>query len=127
MAARTKLADSLTKLLDGSTRPIYAVNARRQIVYCNAALANWLAMEPARIVGREVEYHSEPEGDVASAAAVQGPLSALCPPPAALAGEPSMGTVSCVARDGRLVHRLAEFVPLAVAGSGGVLVLLAAV
>ena len=96
-------------------------------MYCNAALANWLAIEPARIVGREVEYHSEPEGDVGSAAEAQGPLSALCPPPAALAGEPSTGTVSCVARDGRLVHRHAEFVPLAVAGTGGVLVLLAAV
>jgi DNA-binding NtrC family response regulator len=125
MAAKTKLADSLTKLLEASSRPIYAVNARRQIVYCNAALADWLGMEPARIVGREVEYHSEPESAGGAMPEGVGPLAALCPPPRALAGEPSAGTVSCVGRDGRLVHRQAEFVPLAVAG-GGVLVLLAA-
>ncbi len=125
MAAKTKLADTLTKLLDASSRPIYAVNARRQIVYCNAALAEWLGLEPARIVGREVEYHSEPERSDGATAEGIGPLAALCPPPRALAGEPSVGTVSCVGRDGRLVHRQSEFVPLVVAG-GGVLVLLAA-
>jgi DNA-binding NtrC family response regulator len=125
MAARTKLADSITKLLDTSSRPVYAVSARRQIVYCNAALADWLGLKPNRIVGREVEYHSEPESTGAESTEVMGPLAALCPPPQALAGEPSAGTVSCVARDGRMVHRRAEFVPLDV-GGGGVLVLLAA-
>jgi DNA-binding NtrC family response regulator len=123
MAARTKLADSLTKLLDSSRRPIYAVSARRQIVYCNGALADWLGLKPDRIVGREVEYHSEPDGAGRKSVDMMGPLAALCPPPLALAGEPGVGTVSCVARDGRLVHRQAEFIPLAV-GGGGVLVLL---
>ena len=40
------------------------------------------------------------------------PLAELCPPPRALAGEPSLGTISCIARDGSLHHRQAEFVPL---------------
>jgi DNA-binding NtrC family response regulator len=51
-----------------------------------------------------------------------------------LAGEAAVGTISCMARDGRLVHRRAEFSPLfvsqtgkgkATSTSGGVLVLLA--
>lgn len=124
MAAKPKPAESLTKLLDASSRPIYAVNALRQIVYCNGALADWLGIEWKRIVGREVEYHSEPETHGETAEPL-GPLAALCPPPRALEGAACAGTVSCVARDGRLVHRRAEFIPLATAG-GGVLVLLAA-
>jgi transcriptional regulator with PAS, ATPase and Fis domain len=125
MAARTKIAESLTWLLDASRRPIYAVSARRQIVYCNAALSDWLGLQVARIVGREVEYHSEPSPSDADSPETLGPLAALCPPPAALSGKPTSGTVSCIARDGRLVHRRAEFVPLS-EEAGGVLVILGA-
>ncbi len=122
MELTSRTVASLTSLLDASRRPIYAVDARRQVVYCNAALAAWLGLEPGRIVGRSVEYHSEPT------AATTAPLTDLCPPPSALAGTPTIGTVGCVSRDGRLVHRRAEFVPLATEdpSAGGVLVLLAA-
>jgi DNA-binding NtrC family response regulator len=118
---------SVTHLLDASSRPIYAVDVRRQVVYCNAALAAWLGLEPARIVGRSVEYHSEPVADGGARRGPAAPLTDLCPPPQALAGTPTEGTVGCVGRGGRLVHRRAEFVPLADAShsAGGVLVLLA--
>jgi DNA-binding NtrC family response regulator len=118
---------ALTALFDSSERPIYAVDARRQVVYCNVALAAWLGMEPSRIVGRSVEYHSEPAAEVGGKGASAGPLTDLCPPPQALSGEPLDGTIGCVGRDGRLVHRRAEFVPLAAGGQKacGVLVLLA--
>src|SRR4029079_1931740 len=36
----------------------------------------------------------------------------LCPPPAALRGQEVLGHVSCMSRDGRLLHRRARFVPL---------------
>jgi transcriptional regulator with AAA-type ATPase domain len=113
MPSKTKIGDSLTKLLDASSRPIYAVDSQRQIVYGNAALASWLGLELDQIVGREVEYHSEPDQKDTTSSSGTGPLAALCPPPRALAGEPCTGTVSCVARDGRLIHRQAEFIPLA--------------
>jgi two-component system response regulator AtoC len=118
---------SLAELLDACSRPIYAVDAQRQVVYCNAALAAWLGMEAGRIVGRSVEYHSEPAAESGAKGASAGPLTDLCPPPQALAGEPLDGTIGCVGRDGRLVHRRAEFVPLAAGGQKacGVLVLLA--
>lgn len=118
----------VTDLLDASCRPIYAVDARRQVVYCNGTLATWLGLEPARIVGRTVEYHSEPVVDTRVRPATLPPLTDLCPPPQSLAGVSTTGTIGCVGRGGRLVHRRAEFVPLAVDGPtpGGVLVLLAA-
>jgi DNA-binding NtrC family response regulator len=118
----------ITQLLDASSRPIYAVDARRRVAYSNAALASWLGLEPERIVGRSVEYHSEPATEADSRPAALPPLTDLCPPPQALAGVPTTGTIGCVVGGGRLVHRRAEFVPLSAEGSlpCGVLVLLAA-
>ncbi len=116
MARKISNIDSLTRLFDESSRPIYAIDAERRIVYCNRALATWIDMEPNRIVGRVVEYHSEPtanEDEVRDDA----PLADLCPPPRTFAGEPSVGTLSCKARGGRLVHRRAEFVPLGATGA----------
>jgi DNA-binding NtrC family response regulator len=111
MPRKTSNIDSLTKLFDGSSRPIYAIDAERRIVYCNRALAAWLDIESSRILGRVVEYHSEPATDE-DEAGDDGPLTDLCPPPRAFAGEACAGTLSCIARAGRLVHRQAEFVPL---------------
>ncbi|HVT26899.1 MAG TPA: helix-turn-helix domain-containing protein [Lacipirellulaceae bacterium] len=111
MTRQTATIDSLTRMLNESSRPIYVIDAGRRIVYCNRALAAWLDMAPKRIVGRVVEYHSEPmvEGDDGRDAA---PLTDLCPPPRALVGEPCTGTLSCMAPGGRLVHRQADFIPL---------------
>jgi DNA-binding NtrC family response regulator len=122
------ISSSLVELLDASRDPIYAVDAQRQLVYCNGALAAWLGSDVGKIIGRRVEYHSEAAGDWSARGDSAPPLTDLCPPPQALAGDRTRGTVSCFGRDGRLVHRQAEFLPLPLAGasSGGVLVLLAA-
>jgi DNA-binding NtrC family response regulator len=131
MADTITALDSLAELLGASSRPIYAVDERRRIAYCNAALAAWLDLEPARIVGRVVEYHSEP-GASRSTRDDGSPLTDLCPPPRSLAGEACSATISCVARSGGLVHRRADFIPLSAGGEaparrrGGVLVILAA-
>jgi DNA-binding NtrC family response regulator len=127
MASPPFALQTLAQLFDHSARPIYAVDAGRQIVYGNAALAQWLGLGSERVVGRYVEYHSESEGEEAGAAAQgsSGPLAGLCPPPRALAGEQCVGTVSQVARDGRLVHRHADFLPLGSTGApAGVLAVL---
>ena len=106
------IADSLTKLLDTSSRPIYVVDAQRRIVYCNPALAAWIDLEPKRIVGRRVEFHSEEPKADAAIRSDAAPLTDLCPPPHALVGDATSGTISCLARGGRMLHRAAEFVPL---------------
>ncbi len=133
MARTRKTLDSLPKLLDQSSRPLYAIDSHRRVVYCNSALATWLELEPDRIIGRFVEYHSVPAGDVKDKGDAAAPLADLCPPPRALAGEACSGTISCAALGGRLSHRHAEFIPLISPGdvanatdgeAGGVLVLL---
>ena len=106
------ISNSLLELLNQSTRPIYAIDGRRHIVYCNTALATWLELEPARVTGRLVEYHSEPEANGDAKGDPEAPLADLCPPPRALAGEACAGTISCAVRGGRLTHRHAEFIPL---------------
>ncbi len=106
------IADSLTKQLDQSSRPIYVVDAQRRIVYCNSALSAWIDLEPKRIVGRRVEFHSEEPDTNNAVRRDTAPLTDLCPPPHALAGNAGYGTISCLARDGRLLHRAADFVPL---------------
>ena len=136
---RLPAAAPLTKLLHQSSRPIYVIDSERRIIYANSALASWLDLEPERIVGRLVEYHSVGSGERDTVHDATAPLADLCPPPRALAGQPCAGTISCVARDGRLAHRRAEFVPLdrpagetiaphskrpLTAGGGGVFVLL---
>src|SRR4051812_19903582 len=114
-AKRTKI-DSLAQLFDGSARPIYAIDGSSRIVYCNRALAEWMGLESKRIIGRIVEFHSEPGAD--EKVHSDAPLTDLCPPPRAIAGEPCPGTISCVASDGRLTHRRAEFSPMGNAGRG---------
>jgi DNA-binding NtrC family response regulator len=114
MPRTLKISNSLHQLLDRSSRPVYAIDGRRRIVYCNAALAAWLELDSERVVGRLVEYHSEPpDGDEAKRSG-QAPLADLCPPPRALGGEACTGTISCAARGGRLAHRHANFMPLPV-------------
>lgn len=111
MARKTSTIDSLTRLFDESSRPIYAVDSQRRIVYCNRALASWIDVDAGRIIGRLVEYHSEPVADDEEGPDA-GPLADLCPPPRAFAGEACFGTLSCTSRGGGLIHRRAEFVPL---------------
>jgi DNA-binding protein Fis len=108
---RTSAAGTLSSLLDRSTRPVYVVDDQRRVIYCNEALAVWLDVARNRIVGRSVEYHSEPPSGVSSDRD-DSPLAGLCPPPRALDGIPCQGTISAMARDGRLAHRHADFVPL---------------
>jgi DNA-binding NtrC family response regulator len=112
MPRSPKIADSLTKLLDQSSRPIYVVDVGRRIVYCNPALAAWVNLEPKRIVGRRVEFHSEEPKQADAAHGDLAPLTDLCPPPHALAGEAGQGTISCQALGGRMLHRTADFLPL---------------
>jgi DNA-binding NtrC family response regulator len=109
---RAATLGTLTRLLDQSSRPIYVVDAELRIVYCNPALATWIDVDAARIMGRAVEYHSETRGNASVAQNAETPLAELCPPPRALSGEPCVGTNSCVARGGSLIHRSAQFVPL---------------
>src|SRR4051812_43975396 len=96
MARKISNIEVLTGLFNSSSRPIYAIDAERRIVYCNGALAAWMDMETDRIIGRTVEYHSEPTADD-NETREEAPLTDLCPPPQAFAGEACGATLSCMA------------------------------
>ena len=111
------MPDSLPNLLADSARPLYLVDGERRIALANAALAEWLELPLTEIVGRLVEYHSEGLGEQGA------PLTGLCPPPAALAGEERQANVSMLNRRGRLRYRRASFHPLTTPADAGCAVL----
>src|SRR5262249_10635954 len=114
MSRKRTTIDSLTAPFGGSAQPIYVIDPNSRLVYCNQALADWMGLESKRIIGRPVEFHSEPAAHDENVQ-TESPLPDLCPPPQAIAGEPCTGTISCLAASGRLAHRSAEFIPLAAA------------
>jgi DNA-binding NtrC family response regulator len=109
--------------LTAVSTPLLLIDAGRQIVFANQSLADWAGLPLGQVVGRLVEYHSEP-ADEDSERHAAGVLTGLCPPPAAMAGNRTRGTLSSVSRDGRLRHRRGEFLPLEESGGFAVLAVL---
>ncbi|MCY2988159.1 MAG: sigma 54-interacting transcriptional regulator [Planctomycetota bacterium] len=98
---------ALAKLLAICSLPMYAVDERRRIVYCNPACAGWLGIEPATLIGQRCDYHSAgPPG------AAEDLAAGLCPPPEVFHGQRASGEVSCRDLAGQLQRRRAEFLPL---------------
>lgn len=98
---------ALAKLLGSSLRPVYALDERRRIVYCNPACAQWLGLPATALLGQRCDYHSGGE--------LPGPsdsAAGLCPPPEVFAGQRTKGEISCRGAAGQLLRRQAEFVPL---------------
>jgi transcriptional regulator with PAS, ATPase and Fis domain len=112
MPRSQNIPDSLAEVLDESTQPTYVVDAERRVIYGNHALAHWIDLPLKRIIGRRVEFHSEEPASEQAVRSDTAPLTDLCPPPLALAGQRSAGTISCLARDGHMLHRAAQFIPL---------------
>ncbi|MEX2170696.1 MAG: sigma 54-interacting transcriptional regulator [Pirellulales bacterium] len=121
-AKRFKLQRSWTELLTTVSTPLLLVDANRRVAFANQPLGDWIGLPLDEIIGRLVEYHSEPTDEDTERRA--GILTELCPPPAALAGVRTRGTLSCLSRDGRLRHRRGEFLPLEVAETFAVLAIL---
>ncbi len=70
------------KLFDAADSPIFLLDPRRRIAYCNPACASWLKVESEEdLVGRQCDYHSITNADGSDSKA-----AALCPPPEAFDG-----------------------------------------
>ncbi len=107
MARMRRTGVELAKLLDAASRPVYLLDDEGTLVFCNYACAKWLGRQPNELIGLRCRYHSTSADGTAEA------LSAgLCPPPGALAGQPTTGGVAVIDGDGRLRRRTAAFVPL---------------
>lgn len=104
MSSRRSSAAQFARLLDAVGDAIYAVDAERQIVFCNDACLTWTGCTSEELLGQECRYHTGEglSGGVAVAAA-------LCPPPAALAGR---RVVAEIVLAPAAAKRIAEFIPL---------------
>ncbi len=107
MPSTKPTAATLHRLLLDAPDPLYVLDAKRTIIFCNEACADWLGVKLADLLGRRVDYVA---GDPTAGA--PGVAAGLCPPPEAFHGRQTVGHVSCLARSGRLVHRRARFLPL---------------
>ena len=99
------------KRLAATATPIYLVDDRRRIVFCNTACAAWAEVEAPALVGRECRYHSQPAAERADTVA-----AAFCPPPEVFAGQRMRVALTLPSASGAVRRREAEFVPLAGAG-----------
>ena len=106
MTTPTSPKTAIAKLLASSVVPVYALDERRRIAYCNPACARWLGMEAAVLIGTRCDYHS-----AGSPGASEDVAAGLCPPPDVLHGQRTGGEVSCRDPAGQLRRRRAEFVP----------------
>ena len=103
-------AQQLVRYFSAAGRPIYLVDDRRVIVYCNPACAAWAGLPAAELIGQTCVYGAPAEGPAVTRATTAA--AGLCPPPGALAGATSRGCVSAIDDRGELVFRQAEFLPL---------------
>lgn len=107
MSTPKSVATALARLFDAAPDPLYVLDQRRTIIFCNEACAEWVGLPAADLIGRRVDYVAgDPD------AGPPGMAAGLCPPPAAFAGQAVSGHVSCLSSGGRLLHRRARFVPL---------------
>ena len=106
MAKQQTRATELARLLNSTSRPIYVLDDEQTLIFCNRACLDWVRLPADELLGRRCAYHSSP--DVSGADAV---AAGLCPPPAAMAGEPTTATIARTL-DGRIHRRRARFIPL---------------
>src|SRR5690242_16148172 len=102
-------ARQLVRLLESAAAPLYALDGRRQIIFANNAVSQWLGIHAEKLIGRRCDFHSGGDDPIAAACA------GLCPPPEAFSGEVSDGFVSRLASgDQPFDRRPAHFLRLAV-------------
>jgi len=105
MARKRSVAKELVNLLQASPRPVYILDDRRRIVYCNVACCEWLGAAAEQLVGQQCNYggSSAAPGDLALA---------LCPPPEVFTGEFRSAELVCLDRHNQVSRRMASFSPL---------------
>jgi len=112
MARTRSTARSLRTVFDVAPDPIYVVDERRRLVFCNKACAAWLDCDPSEVAGTGLAYTAGNPQKNPSAITERSPVAGLCPPPEAFGGDKLEGFATVWRTEGGLVARTAEFVPL---------------
>ena len=102
----------LVRQFSAADRPIYLVDDRHVIVYCNPACAAWARVSEEELVGQTCVYGLPVDDSAIKSAAAAA--ARLCPAPGRSARR---GCVSAIGERGELIFRQAEFLPLS-AGTG---------
>ncbi len=105
MARKRSVAKELVSLFQTSPRPVYVLDDRRRIVFCNDACCAWLGTSPEHLIGQQCNYRG-------SLAAPGDLPAALCPPPEVFTGESVDTQVVCLDANSRVSRRIARFSPL---------------
>ncbi len=123
MAGVRSREHALGKLLDASARPVYAIDQRRRLIYCNAACAELVGLDADQLVGQRSDYQAVGAGSVPGDIA-----SSLCPPPEVFSGQAATFHVLALHLSGELRARRAHCMSLGddAAGFPGVVVMLSA-
>ncbi len=107
MARSRSLNSALTRLLAGSSMPIYVLDSQRTIIYANTAFFDWTGTDDETLIGVRCDYHSAPEVGPHSEAAAM-----LCPPAEVFRGECAVSEVACRNGSGKVQRRRAQFISL---------------
>ncbi|MEO8495452.1 MAG: sigma 54-interacting transcriptional regulator [Planctomycetota bacterium] len=107
MARERAIANQLAKLLGASNLPVYAVDDRRCIVFCNAACADWLGVTVEELIGQRCDYASADSGDRVSDLAAK-----LCPPPEDFLVQSTTTRTHILGETDRATPRVAECISL---------------
>jgi transcriptional regulator with PAS, ATPase and Fis domain len=99
--------NSLAKLLETLSEPVYVLDDGRRIIYCNQACREWTQCAAEDLLGKECRYHSDAAATGAEAVAV-----ALCPPPEVFRGQRAQANIVLPSDESSQAERPAEFVPL---------------
>ncbi len=97
----------LSRLLGSLSEPVYLLDNRHTIVFCNDACLDWVGQNPDDLLGQRCAYHSS--------VSVTGPeavAAGLCPPPAAWQHRQSTAVVACTDTAGHVHRRRAQTVLL---------------
>lgn len=105
-ASRRSPRAALFHLLEDASAPVYVLDDSRRIIYCNAALASWLAIDAERLIGQRCDYHSRRSADDVV------DFAGLCPPPSVFNGQGTSGIVARRDKTGSLERHTAKFLPL---------------
>ena len=109
MARPRSSTTALRNVLDQSQRPIYVLNEKRLIIYCNEACTSWTGMAAEDLLGTRCDYHTQP-----AETPNQELAACLCPPPEVFAGEQMATKISIRAQSGKISHCQANCLPLGI-------------
>ncbi|MEY4178262.1 MAG: hypothetical protein RLY70_1836 [Planctomycetota bacterium] len=100
--------NQLLRWLGELANPVYAVDARRCILYANAAAEFWLGVDAGQLTGLRCDYHSSVEG----AGEPLSPIAAaLCPAPETFHGAVSRRVLAVKTVSGVVSRRMSDQYP----------------